>query len=207
MSGIGSAAAILMGLAWVWYFARWDRHPEPPQRLLATFVAGGLIVLPVVWLESPARGWAAMGGRWLMVAAFLWVAPVEEVGKGVAAYAVALRTPDANERTDFFVYLATAALGFAAVENVIYLKAWGAPTLPLRGVVTSLAHVSFSSWLARQWVEGRAGIGLLQAVFAHGLYDTLLFHGGPFLPGALAVVAGGLGLLFRSVRQQAFTIR
>ncbi|HHV54529.1 MAG TPA: PrsW family intramembrane metalloprotease [Firmicutes bacterium] len=202
MSGLAVAAAVLLGLAWVWYFARWDRNPEPPPRLFATFAAGGLSVLPAALLESPARGWAATGGFWPAATALLWVGAIEELAKGVAAYALALRTRDADESVDVFIYLAAVALGFAAVENLVYLRAWGGPALPLRGVVTSLAHVSFSSWLARGWAQGRAGLGFLLAVVTHGLYNALLFRGGLFVPGALGVVAAGLGVLFTGLRRR-----
>ncbi|MBE3577692.1 MAG: PrsW family intramembrane metalloprotease [Limnochordales bacterium] len=197
--------SLLFGLAWVLYFARQDRHPEPAARLLLTFAAGGLFVLPASLIELALRRWIGNEVGAAMLAAFLVVAPVEELAKALAAYGLALRTREADEPADYYIYLVVASLGFATLENVYYTRVLGMVALPLRAAVTSLAHASFSAWVAYGWARGNLTAGLVLATVTHGAYDSLLLAGGFPALASLLVVAAGLAVLAWGLRaaQQA----
>ena len=57
-------------------------------------------------------------------ASFLVIAPIEEFAKLLAVWIAVYRTQDFREPIDGIIYSATAALGFACIENVIYLCLW-----------------------------------------------------------------------------------
>lgn len=103
-------------LLWLafWFFE--DRcEPEPKRYIFFTFVVGGLAVGPVLLLEQYAAGVLA-GSALLLAWAF-----TEELFKFGAAYITSLRTYVFDEPLDAVIYMVTAALGFAAVENALFL--------------------------------------------------------------------------------------
>lgn len=52
---------------------------------------------------------------------FLWAAFVEEYVKYLAVKYTILRNPEFDEPTDAMIYMISASLGFAAIENVLFL--------------------------------------------------------------------------------------
>lgn len=116
---------ILPALLWLWFWLKEDKlHPEPRRLIILTFIAG----MAVVILALPAEQIAQIAlKRFGMLKAldgfiilFLW-AIIEESAKYFAARKAALKQKEFDEPVDALVYLITAALGFAAAENVIFL--------------------------------------------------------------------------------------
>lgn len=116
---------VLPALLWLWFWLKEDRlHPEPRRLLILTFIGGMLVVALALPLEKLAYYFlekihlvAAWDGFLLLL---LW-AFVEEFSKYQAAKKIALNKKDFDEPIDALIYLITAALGFAALENVIFL--------------------------------------------------------------------------------------
>ena len=116
---------ILPALVWLWFWLEEDSlHPEPKKLILAAFVVGMLAVPAALFLEGIARN-IVQEGILLLLA---W-AVIEEVLKYTAAYFVAFRSfcldrsKCVDEPIDPIIYLVTAALGFAAIENMLFLLA------------------------------------------------------------------------------------
>jgi RsiW-degrading membrane proteinase PrsW (M82 family) len=110
---------------WLWFWLQEDiLHPEPKKMILWTFLAGMAAIGPALVLE-----WA-FGGifDWLKISSlysgllllFAW-AFSEEICKYFAAKKTSLFERECDEPIDDLIYLITAALGFAAAENVMYL--------------------------------------------------------------------------------------
>lgn len=113
---IALLGGILPALLWLFFWLMEDRcEPEPKRYIFLCFITGGLVVLPVYFIERFFMGYAE--GALLL---FLWAA-TEELFKFSAAYVAALRLPVFDEPLDAVVYLVTAALGFAAIENALFL--------------------------------------------------------------------------------------
>lgn len=134
------AIAILGGvvptLLWLWFWYRQDREcPEPRGLITLSFIAGMTVVffvLPVqkliVALFPPIIDIADTLIRELSLPAIdpetlrnLLLATVEEVGKYATVFFIATRSKYFDEPVDAVVYLVTAALGFVAVENTLYI--------------------------------------------------------------------------------------
>lgn len=107
---------IIPAIIWLFFWLREDtRRPEPRGRIMVTFICGMLAVPLVI----PFQQWTNIPQNPLMT--FLMWASIEELFKFGAAYLAAIRTKDDNEPLDPLIYMMTAALGFVALENSLYI--------------------------------------------------------------------------------------
>lgn len=136
---------LLPALVWLWFWLREDRrNPEPHKFIFFTFVLGMIAVLVVLPFQKTID--IALPGMGL-AAITLWVAG-EEILKIAAAYAGGMRSRAYNEPLDSLVYMITAALGFVALENTLFIfnslgidSVAGLATGNMRFIGASLLHV------------------------------------------------------------------
>lgn len=148
-------------------FIAWlDRHePEPPSWLALTFIWGATVSVGIALVGTIPTQRACEALGFSREFADLLSAPIiEEIAKGTILVLLAVRfRREFNGRVDGMVYSGTAALGFAAVENVFYiassLNEYGVPeaavTFFVRGVMSPFAHPIFTAMI---------GLGLGTAV-------------------------------------------
>ncbi len=116
---------ILPALFWLWFWLREDLHPEPRYALIFTFIMGMASVFLAFFFEYLVMKITGKFGieetlAGSMLILILW-ALGEEVVKYLAAKHAALENQNFDEPVDALIYLITAALGFAALENVFFL--------------------------------------------------------------------------------------
>ena len=173
------------GLIWLWYFYRQDPRPEPVSLIGKTFLWGAFFVLPTAAVESLYSHYFSQAPNplvlFLMIT--LGVGLVEEAAKFGAVWAGALHSQAFDEPVDGIIYAVTAALGFAALENLLYGLRFGVGVVPARALITLLAHASFSGIWGASLTRGRFGrtswgaLGI--AAFLHGAYYFILARGLP----------------------------
>ena len=204
----------------LWLYFR-DRLREPPRVVLVTFILGALTVIPVLVLETlmvklgTAAGLAHADGMTSVLhagfMAFAVAALVEELLKFCVLWFYSARHDAFDEPMDGIVYGMAASLGFACIENVMYVAA---PALlsdrtfaASMGVAVMRAFTSIPGHAAFGVIMGacigigrfspeRRGrwilLGLAGAIGAHGLYNFALMSAGVLggqQEGALALVA------------------
>jgi RsiW-degrading membrane proteinase PrsW (M82 family) len=216
----------------MWLVDRLDRkRPEPARtRRLVTFV-GMLSVIPAVIAEVAVLNSLGENVQPQMTYqgssfhAFVIAGAIEEACKIAVVYWVVWRRPEFDERMDGIVYASRAGLGFALVENVLYLlqqQTLGGElqTWILRAVLAVPGHAMWTGMIgamaARRRFDGK-GLGLvggyLMAVAFHGAYDLCAFLQAPLqYEGKTAIAAlmmpalAGLTILaFLVLRSQART--
>ena len=233
--GLASACASLpfvLSFAWLFFVRRFDRvRPEPVWLVVATFVLGGLAIVPAAlaeialakvspWLDP---GLATLGGQvWalpLSVAVFtVAVGAVEETAKFAAAWGLARHRKEFDEPVDGIIYGCAAALGFAAVENVKYfaLGRMSGVVIAMRAFETVPAHMFFGAiWgygMGRKLVSRRARVlpYLAVAALAHGTFDAVVSTDGLQLAVPLLVLVLGFAfviMLQRALRHGAVPVR
>jgi RsiW-degrading membrane proteinase PrsW (M82 family) len=179
---ISAAAALVPSLLMLRWFYVSDKRPEPHRVLIVTFLLGCLIVVPLLVLGIPiylVR--KPLDDPWLegLVHAFLFAAIPEEVLKCLVLLLYCMRHPAFNEPMDGVVYGATVSLGFASLENVLYVIGGGWTTAVVRALTAVPMHASVGAVLGFHAAWGRfvsrddrllwRGLGI--AILLHGLYD------------------------------------
>ncbi len=107
---------------WLWFWLQEDSaNPEPRGLIVVTFIAGIIAIAFVLPLEQIAYHYISAHFKNNTVILFFFLALIEETLKFAAAYMVALRSKAFDEPIDAVIYLVTAALGFAALENALFL--------------------------------------------------------------------------------------
>jgi protease PrsW len=222
-------------LFWLWFWLHEKHeHNEPRRVILKVFLLGMIAVFVSYifqkFLSTYLTHSISVVGMFDIQAEqehhhllmFIYVI-IEEMTKFGAAYVVAFKTKIFDEPIDAFVYLMTAAIGFAAMENTLYLIQPLLNGYTLDAIVTgymrfigsSVLHVvasgalsvciglSFckSFWVREMWVW----IGLLLACIIHwGFNMFMIIHNdsSAFLVfSSVWIVTIGLILMLEKVKQ------
>lgn len=175
------------------YFRDKYEH-EPLGLLIRALLAGMLITIPIVLVENwlAGIGERSIGERsQVLWSAFIVAGATEEVFKLGALYLLIWANKNFNERFDGIVYAVFVSLGFALVENILYVIQGGMTVGWLRAVTAVPAHALFGVTmgyyiaLARFAKDGMQGSyfvrALLWPVILHGFYDYCLMAGHPVL--------------------------
>jgi len=120
---------IFFGLApsiiWLLFYLRKDAHPESNRMIIKIFFFGLLSALPAVFLEVgifQEFNRLALPSIFITILnVFIGVALVEEVLKYLVVRGKVVKSPELDEPLDLMLYMIIAALGFAALENILIL--------------------------------------------------------------------------------------
>src|SRR3989344_4106118 len=194
MSATALTYAILSGLLpsfiWLWFWVREDRmHPEPRSLLIACFLGGMGAVFAAIFAEK----YIASVYTDPTIRYTLWAA-VEEIFKFIAVAIVALRSRSNDEPIDAMIYCIVVALGFAALENALFIMGPLADGEIARSIVTgnmrfmgaTLLHVVSSASIGFSigyfFYHGRivkiiaAVIGIIGAIAIHAIFNLSIIE-------------------------------
>ena len=183
---VGAAPSLFL---LVFFYLKDRYEPEPRGHVALAFVQGMSATLPAfaaAWLVARAVGdeWLALGG-WPARAfeALILAALCEELPKWIAALFI-YRWNELDEPLDGVVYGVALALGFATVENVLFVLRGGLGLGLLRAVFAVPAHALFGAVMGFYFGRAKFGaakqaralvvVALLAAVAFHGAYDFIL---------------------------------
>ena len=182
---------LLPALLWLAFWLLEDRcEPEPKRYIFYCFVLGMAIIPLVLWGEKLVAHY--LTGPLLLIA---W-AGIEEVCKFGAAYFAALRWSVFDEPLDAVIYMVTAALGFAAIENTLFILSplengnilQTIMTGNLRFIGATLLHTLYSATVGlalafafynRASIRRLAALGgVILAVLLHALFNLSILGKG-----------------------------
>jgi RsiW-degrading membrane proteinase PrsW (M82 family) len=194
--------AVAPGIFWLYYFYQKDRcKPEPLALIMRMFILGILITAPAAFIENFISLFllkTSFFGIFLAYPATLLenvvelvlvvvAAPiVEEFSKFIVVERTVYRRADFDEPIDGIVYATAAALGFATLENIIYVFSGLMMSLPIAvgtGLVRAVLSVPGHALFAVMW-----GFALGHAKFLPEKQRTRVILGGL-----------GLGILFHGI--------
>jgi len=199
-------------LAFLLLILRMDRQePEPLGLVLRVIALGAASGVVAALVEMALRGvslFHAPGLPGAIASSFIQIAPVEELCKLGVVLLFVWRNPQFNEENDGIVYVGASAIGFALLENILYVAQKGIGTGVLRAFTSIPMHV-FAGIILGMYV-GRAKFttnetartllilrGLVLVWFFHGLYDTFAQSGTALALLLLPLIAGvsGFGIV------------
>ena len=116
---------ILPSLTWLFFYLKKDDHPEPKRVILKIFLWGALITLPVFFIQIGLTSLLENSGLGQMTSSiiywFLIISFSEELFKYLVVRLKAFNSSDMDEPLDIMLYMVVSALGFSALENVLYM--------------------------------------------------------------------------------------
>lgn len=155
--------------------------PRLIVRTLSLGVISGMLVLAAAPIIRWSTGFAAPGVESALTSAFIGAAGPEELAKFLLLYFIVQEHKDCDSGGDLFCAAMLIGLGFAGLENSLYLlrsNDW--LTLgTMRGVLSIPAHMVFGGVMGLFAARAYRGqnpalnwaLALIVPVLGHGLYD------------------------------------
>lgn len=207
---IAFLGGLIPALFWLWFWLREDRERPEPYLLIAIAFIGGMMVVPVA-LPLQKLALDSYTGDNLI---FIWVI-IEETLKYAAALLMILWNKAVDEPIDVIIYMIAIALGFAALENALFIFnpittgdfANGALTGFFRFLGATLLHVLASgtvgAFVALAFYKSSlqkllfGTIGLFIAIVLHALFNFFIMDAsGETILGVFLFVWMGIITLF-----------
>lgn len=107
---------IIPSLLWLWFWLKEEKDGEPNTLIAIVFIMGMLSVICVLPIEKFIQSQVSSSTGQVI----LW-ASAEELLKYLAVFVVVYKTNRTSKPIDWPIYMITAALGFAALENTLFL--------------------------------------------------------------------------------------
>ncbi len=185
------ALALAPGIA-ISLFMYWrDSHNrEPLKWLLLCFLLGALSIVPAIFIEQGIdiglkQNFPTNGVLYNILNAFVSAALVEELLKYCMLRWAVYNKKAFDEPLDGIVYAVMVSMGFATVENIMYVYNYGFNTAIMRMVLAVPGH-AFWTLLMGYYVglakfnKGSKGNlyilkGIFLAILFHGTYDACIF--------------------------------
>jgi RsiW-degrading membrane proteinase PrsW (M82 family) len=176
-------APVLIILVYVYIRDKYEK--EPLGLLLKSLLAGALTTIPIILINSWLKGYTFYfeGLQKVGYIAFVLAGFVEELFKFTALYIIIWSHREFNEKFDGIVYAVFISLGFALIENIMYVYQYGETTGYLRAFTAVPAHALFGITMGYFFSLAKFGrtnrtLNLLKALFIpvllHGIYDFIL---------------------------------
>jgi len=184
ITAVLTVAPVIGVLLWL-YTA--DANREPWRKILKTFFLGAAAAILALIFFLPMLGLTTVAGTpttFFFLLSFLGAAIPEESAKLLVIRGYCARLPSFDEPMDGLVYGATAALGFALFENIVYVAQGTMFTAIIRGLTAVPGHAilgamigySISSAMFEPESRSRTWKGLVAAILCHGSYNMFLMQ-------------------------------
>lgn len=167
----------------IYIYIRDKYEKEPWELLLKTLLAGAFITLPIVLMETFLSGLFGDLTELKLAAynAFVVAGFTEELFKFLVIYLFIRKNRNFNEPFDGIVYSVFVSLGFAAVENILYVSNYGIDTGFMRAVTAVPAHAIFGVIMGFYFGKSLHSkrpkylyLALFMPILFHGIYDFIL---------------------------------
>ena len=184
--------AIIPTIFLVRYFYLKDiNKPEPIRLIIKIFIMGILCTIPIVFIEVMMMGIIEPFTSNIIIYSFLQAFIVaglcEETIKLMIIRFFIYNNKHFDEIMDGIVYTIVASLGFACLENIMYVSDGGVAVALIRSITAVPLHAfcsgimgyyigkaKFSKTNSKEYIQK----GLFYAVCIHGFYNFVLFVGG-----------------------------
>ena len=190
---IAMLSGVIPAMIWLWFWLKEEdhNHPEPRGLIFIACLIGAITVIFAIGLQRFTEPYLLNEAVKLTV----W-AGIEEILKFLAVAIIIFQTNQVDEPIDFPMYFIAVAIGFAALENVLFLlnpiavegTVVGVLTGNLRFLGSNLVHV-----LASALIGSAFGLtfyktkfirffyvffAILGAIALHTIFNFFIIRGG-----------------------------
>lgn len=187
--------AILSGLIpaifWLIFWLKQEdkEEPEPTGLIVTSFMIGALFVFLAIWLEKYSLNFIKNNNAQIII----WSA-IEELLKLFGVMIIIHGNSNVDKPIDYPMYFIATALGFAALENILYLlnpfsvsgTIVGALTGNLRFLGSTLLHAISSamigsalglSFYLQRYKLIYLFLGIISAITLHSVFNFFIMKG------------------------------
>jgi RsiW-degrading membrane proteinase PrsW (M82 family) len=177
------SVAVAPGLALLSYFyLRKQIAKEPSRTLFHTFLYGSILTFPILFLQHVFMVEQTFSSEYVQNVVFASV--LEEFFKWLILVVIIYNHVNFEDPYDGILYGASVSLGFATVENILYLISYGVDTAFIRALLPVSSHALFG--VVMGFYIGKAKftqsnkskqllfIALVAPLVLHMMYDTIL---------------------------------
>ncbi|SER45085.1 glutamic-type intramembrane protease PrsW [Salipaludibacillus aurantiacus] len=125
----------------IFFYLKDEFEQEPLTMVIRCFIFGTLLVFPVMFIQFVLQNETRFTSPFIET--FLQVALTEEFFKWFIVLVTVFYHVHFSQRYDGIVYATAVALGFASVENLLYIIAHGLDTAFIRAVFPVTSHALF----------------------------------------------------------------
>lgn len=177
-------AAVLPAIVLFIYVYKTDTHKEPLSLLVWTFILG-MLSAPCSTFFSGMVPAEIKAGPFVaaVYSAFCQAAIPEELSKFIMLFALIWNNRFFDEKFDGIVYASVVGLGFAALENILYVAQFGTGILASRALLAIPGHFFFGVAMGYFFAIAKffprcrreyLALSLIVPILLHGCYDGLL---------------------------------
>lgn len=171
----------------LYFFDRYDK--EPLKMLLKVFLMGIIVVIPTALIENVLSAVNMFPGiLGVAFTAFLVAGFTEEFMKRLVVVKTVYLNPVFDEKLDGIIYCAFSALGFATIENVMYVVFSFSDVESVglyRAILSVPAHMLFAVTMGYYLSLAKYALtpeesgyyfkkSLIMPALLHGIYDFIL---------------------------------
>jgi RsiW-degrading membrane proteinase PrsW (M82 family) len=222
--GFAIVGGIVPAGLWLFFWLREDdEHPEPNSLIIKTFIYGMISACAAIVIQKLSVGLILNGQSIysvfyanypIAILAIVIGASSEELVKYIGALFGGLSNKANDEPIDPIIYMITAALGFAALENTLYLIGpifqgdftSAIVTGNMRFIGATLLHVSASaiigifmsfSYYKNAYVKKRYVLaGFVLSAALHSVFNSFIIRAGAFTLVSFGIVWISIVIIF-----------
>lgn len=185
------AAVLPVFILMIYFYSKDKFEKEPLKTLMKAFLGGMLSTLPAAFIavniafplaENASGAYAAF------IHSFWEAAVPEEISKFAFLFLFIWWDKNFNEYYDGILYAVFVSLGFACLENILYVAEHGMGIAFSRALLAvplhALCGVIMGYYFSLAKFTFHKNLNLLKAVFfailVHGIYDFILFYLAPY---------------------------
>jgi protease PrsW len=188
---------VLPSIIWLLYYLTKDIHPEPKKMIMQVFLWGAIITIPVYYIQIILSKLLEKTEISLflqnIILWFIIVSASEELFKYLVIKIKVIDSPHLDEPVDAIIYMIVSALGFAAVENILYLTAPTDAIIDFNQLINVTLIIDFIRFVGATFLHTLCSAvigyslaisfcqirfkkiwiasGIITAIALHGLYD------------------------------------
>lgn len=156
---------------------------EPSKTLFHAFIYGAIMTFPILFIQHVFEEEHVFNNEFFRNVVF--TSSLEEFFKWIIIFILVYKTIEFEDAYDGILYGASVSLGFATVENILYLLSFGLDTAFIRALLPVSSHALFGVVMGYYFGKAKfsatsekvkwIAVAFLAPFLLHILYNSILY--------------------------------